>query len=100
MTNIWVQLNCMEIMFLISYSRKLKSRNITIFNNNVLLILVTAIFNINIMNLLCCNILRHIIICNESGGKGSWGSKPTLPTRKSYFLIKKVEERNGENKME
>ena len=39
--------------------------------------------DINIINLL--RSIWHDILCNGSGGRGS---KPTLPTRKNYFLMK------------
>ena len=46
--------------------------------------------DINIINLLRSK--SHDILCNGSGGRGS---KPTLPTRKKFFLMK-----NGRKKGE
>ena len=40
----------------------------------------------NIINVL--RSISHDILCNGSGGRGSRGSKFTLPTRKNYFLMK------------
>ena len=51
---------------------------------------ITSYCDIKIIILL--HSISHDILCNGSGGRGS---KPTLPTRKNYYLMKSGRKKRG-----